>query len=518
MRLKITLHEEREELDRMEARKWWGKNQIQAKMSDNEVNGPEDAVVSKMIKQLPKRTYTSSRSAFRNASWARWKHQVRGEIVKLVFFWKTRCGTEEGNQKLQGHCAVCFSSFGNREWTWELEEFTRGRNWRHQLPTLSSHDDKFVAETLRVAGGQKTKDEARQCETTHDILGEHGHQDGFSTWRDRSTLHELWRITIVNVIASQGYECYTSVTCSTWSELGSTDTENGTRVNKTVGLWMERVQTGWLLFVMAQQQGSQHCLRNRNWLQWYQKAERVTKLHKMCTRQKKHWSLRLVLEADGWMTWQGLQSEKQWFHVKSRLASVSQISTFRPHELAKKKEQLYKVSSPCLDDHQFKKEELESVGEIVRSLLTNCLDVLVLGTNWTTRHSARSGQKRLRHVTDDEQGRFLTFITPTISDNVVMWETRLSIVDWVFMSRLRLCWRPWGLEINLWEILMHRRKSNICHHQLDGQEANTSIQQFYGVWNHFIGCWIAHGWNTCSWSLGRGNWNVTFNQRHCKTK
>ena len=32
-------------------------------------------------------------------------------------------------------------------------------------------------------------------------------------------------------------------------------------------------------------------------------------------------------------------------------------------ELAnKKREQLYKVSIPCLDDHQFKKEELESVG------------------------------------------------------------------------------------------------------------------------------------------------------------
>ena len=34
-------------------------------------------------------------------------------------------------------------------------------------------------------------------------------------------------------------------------------------------------------------------------------------------------------------------------------------------ELAKKQvEQLYKVSSPCLDDHQFKQEELESVGEL----------------------------------------------------------------------------------------------------------------------------------------------------------
>ena len=34
-------------------------------------------------------------------------------------------------------------------------------------------------------------------------------------------------------------------------------------------------------------------------------------------------------------------------------------------ELANKRtEQLYKVSNPCLDDHHFKKEELESVGEL----------------------------------------------------------------------------------------------------------------------------------------------------------
>ena len=29
-------------------------------------------------------------------------------------------------------------------------------------------------------------------------------------------------------------------------------------------------------------------------------------------------------------------------------------------------EQFYKVSYPCLDDHQFKQEELESFGEFVR--------------------------------------------------------------------------------------------------------------------------------------------------------
>ena len=48
-------------------------------------------------------------------------------------------------------------------------------------------------------------------------------------------------------------------------------------------------------------------------------------------------------------------------------------------------EQIYKVSSPCLDDHQFKQEELESV-EIITSVLTNCFEMLVPKMNWETRH------------------------------------------------------------------------------------------------------------------------------------
>ena len=62
-----------------------------------------------------------------------------------------------------------------------------------------------------------------------------------------------------------------------------------------------------------------------------------------------------------------------------------------------------------------------------------------------------------------------------------------------FIPRLRLCWRPWGLEINLGGSPMYLRKSNICPHQLDVQEANFSIPQFHRVRNHFFGYWIAHG-------------------------
>ena len=54
-------------------------------------------------------------------------------------------------------------------------------------------------------------------------------------------------------------------------------------------------------------------------------------------------------------------------------------------ELANKKvEQLYKVSHPCLDDHQFKKEELESVGDLSEVCSQIVLKCLYFATNVTT--------------------------------------------------------------------------------------------------------------------------------------
>ena len=56
-------------------------------------------------------------------------------------------------------------------------------------------------------------------------------------------------------------------------------------------------------------------------------------------------------------------------------------------ELANKTtQQLYKVSTPCIDDHHFKEEEIKSVGEIVKHMLSNCPEMLILGKNWTTRY------------------------------------------------------------------------------------------------------------------------------------
>ena len=54
-------------------------------------------------------------------------------------------------------------------------------------------------------------------------------------------------------------------------------------------------------------------------------------------------------------------------------------------ELANKTtQQLYKVSTPCIDDHHFKEEEKKSVGELSKSMLSNCSEMLKLGTYWKT--------------------------------------------------------------------------------------------------------------------------------------
>ena len=53
-------------------------------------------------------------------------------------------------------------------------------------------------------------------------------------------------------------------------------------------------------------------------------------------------------------------------------------------------QQLYKVSTQCIDDHHFKEEEIEIRGRIVKSMLSDCPKMLLLGTYWKTRHSVVS--------------------------------------------------------------------------------------------------------------------------------
>ena len=83
-------------------------------------------------------------------------------------------------------------------------------------------------------------------------------------------------------------------------------------------------------------------------------------------------------------------------------------------------QQLYKVTTPCLDDHQFKAQELGSVGELPKSMLSNCPQMSVFGAIgrpdilWSVTKLARSSHS--------------SYIGNT--NSIAMWETLPNNADW----------------------------------------------------------------------------------------
>ena len=207
-----------------------------------------------------------------------------------------------------------------------------------------------------------------------------------------------------------------------------------------------------------------------------------------------------------------------WSHDGERHA---QKCVERYCELANKKvEQLYKVSRPCLDVHQFKQEENESVwelSEVWSRFVLKCLYLARTGRpeilrsvnklvrsvrKWTQACDKRSARLILHvhHANDYRQdchvgkeGQHCRLGLFQDSDFAGDIEDSKSTSSGVFC----IFGRP---------------------SQLDVQETNFCFAQFYRVWGHFSGCWITYGWFTCSWSLGHRDWSFTLNQRQYSTK
>ena len=99
-----------------------------------------------------------------------------------------------------------------------------------------------------------------------------------------------------------------------------------------------------------------------------------------------------------------------------------------------------------------------------------------------------------------------------------MWVSRLSSVGWVFFPRLRFCRRPrrfWkSTSGGISCIFGSRTFVTICWMC---KKTNFSIPQFYRIRNHFVGCWTATGWITCSGFMGRGDGSVTFVEQYQTT-
>ena len=153
-------------------------------------------------------------------------------------------------------------------------------------------------------------------------------------------------------------------------------------------------------------------------------------------------------------------------------------------ELANKMtQQLFKVSTPCIDDHHFK-EEMKSVGELSQvcsQLVLKCLYLTRIGRPdilWSVNKLARSitqwtkaCDKRLNRLIS------LTFITHMNTNNIVMWVILQNNAGWDCFKTpiLREILRTQNLLL-VEHFFLRFWKSYICSNTLDVQETKLQFR------------------------------------------
>ena len=143
-------------------------------------------------------------------------------------------------------------------------------------------------------------------------------------------------------------------------------------------------------------------------------------------------------------------------------------------------------------------------------------EMLVLGKNWKTWYFMVSEQTcKISHEMDTSMWQTTSKVD--FLSSLHEWQSSVlscgihgTAFHNGFVPRLRLCWRLWGLKINLRRCLVYFWKQNMCPSELDVQEANVSVTHFYRVWNYCSGRWTTYGWVTCSRSLGHCDWSSTY--------
>ena len=151
-------------------------------MSENKVNGPEDAIVSDMIKRLPmEKIYTFFARCFQERFMGMMEYSSSWKVVRLVFLRKPDAAPTKGIRSYRAialtsvmskWCASCILLLLEKEKAArKMEEATHWWIGWNKLPTLVSDDDECDTETLGVAGGKECRDETRDG-------GELGNQDG----------------------------------------------------------------------------------------------------------------------------------------------------------------------------------------------------------------------------------------------------------------------------------------------------------------------------------------------------
>ena len=127
-------------------------------------------------------------------------------------------------------------------------------------------------------------------------------------------------------------------------------------------------------------------------------------------------------------------------------------------------QQFFKVATPCLDDHQCKEEENESVGELTTvcsHIFLKCLHLACIGRLdflWSVNKLARAVTKWTKSY-DKRLARLISYINHTCEYGQYCYvgntaqQMQIRIV-----SRFWFCRRPWRLKIDISWTLMHFRK------------------------------------------------------------
>ena len=121
----------------------------------------------------------------------------------------------------------------------------------------------------------------------------------------------------------------------------------------------------------------------------------------------------------------------------------------------------------------FQRRGIEIRGRIVKSMLSNCSDMLKLGTYWKTRHSV-VGQQTCNWSHKMDQSLLQTIISFDLLHSSHMWlQTILSCgkhcqtMQIGTVWRLRFCKRSWGFKIYIRWNIVHFGKSYVGSNQLD---------------------------------------------------
>ena len=169
-------------------------------------------------------------------------------------------------------------------------------------------------------------------------------------------------------------------------------------------------------------------------------------------------------------------------------------------ELANKTtQQLYKESTPCVNDHHLKEEDLKSVGELSKvcsQIVLKCFFLARIGRPdipWSVNKFARSITKWTK-ARDKRLSRLISFIHHTCES-----KQHCHVGNTAEQCRLGL-FQDSDFAGDLEDSkstsdgTLYSRKPHVRSNQLDVQETNFSFAQFNRIRNHFFGCRIEVGW------------------------